>query len=70
MKLYDSNGNYLIDTDDKESFNHGTYGKLYMYNDDTCLKVFNNPGFHSPKQGAVMLLQHKRSQPCHQVPIP
>ena len=49
MKLYDSNGNYLIDTDNKESFNHGTYGKLYMYNDDTCLKIFNNPGFHNPK---------------------
>ncbi len=48
MKIFKGNGEYIFDDDNKDDVRHGTYGKIYPYNDNKCLKVFNNVGFHRP----------------------
>ena len=46
MKIFKGNGEYIVDTDKLEELKHGTYGKIYPYEDNKCLKVFNNVGYH------------------------
>lgn len=48
MKVYSSDGKYIINPDEKEKMDYGTYGDIYKYNDEMCFKVFKHDGFHKP----------------------
>ncbi len=55
MKVYSSDGKYIIETDDMHIFDHGTYGNIYKYDDNTCFKVFKHIGFH--KEEPIIVLK-------------
>ena len=55
MRVYSSDGKYIIDPEDKEQIDHGTYGNIYKLDDETCFKVFKHDDYHKP--GPVLVLK-------------
>ena len=49
MKVYSSDAKYIIETDNYDVFDHGTYSNIYKLDDDTCFKVFKHENFHKPE---------------------
>lgn len=55
MRVYSSDAKYIINPEEHEKINHGTYGDIYKYDDETCFKVFKHEGFHKP--GPVLVVK-------------
>ena len=48
MKIFKENGEYLVDTDELREISSGTYGTIYPYGEDKCLKKFKYVGYQQP----------------------
>ena len=56
MKVYSSDAKYIIETDNYDVFDHGTYSNIYKLDDDTCFKVFKHENIHKPEP--IILLKY------------
>ena len=48
MKVYSSDGKYIIDVNESNKFDYGTYGNVFRYNEELSYKVFKHENIHKP----------------------